>query len=101
MIASMVIAFKRCFAMMFGVITGKLFFHEKNLTKKLSVASIVGMGVVIMHIGPLFSSLFASPALPEEIHASSPLPENSKKIYLTTTFGVNREFKKSKQNLIF
>jgi uncharacterized membrane protein len=50
MIASMVIALKRFFAMVFGVITGKLFFHEKKIIKKLSVASVVGAGVAIMNV---------------------------------------------------
>ena len=56
MIASMVIAFKRFLSMIFGVITGKLFFHETNTSKKLSVASLVGIGVLIMNIGPVLAS---------------------------------------------
>ncbi|MDR0859467.1 MAG: hypothetical protein LBO09_00330 [Candidatus Peribacteria bacterium] len=50
MIASMVIALKRFFAMIFGILMGKLFFHEEHITKKLSVASVIGVGVFIMNI---------------------------------------------------
>jgi len=56
MIASMVIALKRFFAMMFGVITGKFFFHEKNVMKKFSIACVVGLGIAIMNLGHLFGS---------------------------------------------
>jgi uncharacterized membrane protein len=41
MIASMVIALKRFFSMIFGVVTGKLYFHEKNIVHKLSTASLI------------------------------------------------------------
>ncbi|MDR2190138.1 MAG: hypothetical protein LBP53_02910 [Candidatus Peribacteria bacterium] len=56
MIASMVIALKRFLSMILGVITGKLYFHEKHLLKKLSVASLIGLGVLVMHIEPLIAS---------------------------------------------
>jgi hypothetical protein len=50
MIASMVIALKRFLSMIFGVITGKLYFHEKNTISKLSIASLIGIGVFIMNL---------------------------------------------------
>jgi drug/metabolite transporter (DMT)-like permease len=56
MIASMVIALKRFFSMMFGVITGKLYFHEENITRKLSIASLIGVGVFVMNVGPLLAA---------------------------------------------
>lgn len=100
MIASMVIALKRFFAMMFGVITWKLFFHEKNTLKKLSVASIVGVGVAIMNIWPLLSSFFVSSSS-SKTHASAPLPDESEKIYIATTLGMEKEIKRSKQEMLF
>jgi len=42
------------------VITGKFFFQEKNVMKKLSVACIIGLGIAVMNIGPLFSFLFST-----------------------------------------
>ena len=104
MIASMVVAFKRFFAMMFGVITGKLFFHEKKIFKKLSVASIVGVGIATMNIGHLFSSPSLSPSekpASETIHAAPPLASDEDRIYLATTWGMEKILKRSKQPLLF
>jgi uncharacterized membrane protein len=58
MIASMVIALKRFLAMIFGVITGKLYFHETHTIKKLSIASLIGIGVFVMNMGPLLAIYF-------------------------------------------
>jgi len=86
MISSMVIACKRFFAMMFGIISGKLYFQEKNLLKKISVASMIGMGVIVMNIGPLLSvAIGGSGTQSPQFHSSSdskalvclaPLPKN-------------------------
>ncbi|MDR0650752.1 MAG: hypothetical protein LBG59_05120 [Candidatus Peribacteria bacterium] len=72
MIASMVIALKRFLAMIFGVITGKLYFHEKHLIKKLSIASLIGIGVLVMHIEPLIA-MYLGRSENEMYHASAQL----------------------------
>ncbi|MDR3168913.1 MAG: hypothetical protein LBU27_04055 [Candidatus Peribacteria bacterium] len=77
MIASMVIALKRFFSMMFGILTGKLFFHEENTTKKLSVASVIGLGVFIMNVGPIFASYLAGPNKERELHAAPSIGETN------------------------
>jgi drug/metabolite transporter (DMT)-like permease len=69
MIASMVIALKRFFSMMFGVITGKLYFHEENVLRKLSIASLIGIGVFVMNIEPLVASYLGTSVNEEPIHA--------------------------------
>jgi hypothetical protein len=76
MIASMVITLKRFFAMMFGVITGKLYFHEDHILRKLSVASVIGVGVFIMNVGPILASYFSDTPSEDYLHAVSRVPEN-------------------------
>jgi len=56
MIASMVVAFRRFFSMILGVLTGKFLFYEKNVLRKLSIASLVGLGLFVMNIELLFAS---------------------------------------------
>jgi hypothetical protein len=65
--------------MIFGVITGKLYFHEKHLIKKLSIASLIGIGVLVMHIEPLIATYLGG-IKNEEYHASAtflPLEEKA------------------------
>jgi uncharacterized membrane protein len=69
MIASMVVALKRFFSMMFGVITGKLYFHEENVLRKLSIASLIGIGVFVMNIESLVATYLGSSEHEEPLHA--------------------------------
>jgi drug/metabolite transporter (DMT)-like permease len=70
MIASMVIALKRFLSMIFGVLTGKLYFHEKHLIRKLTIASLLGIGVLIMNIEPLIA-MYLGGAKNEISHTSA------------------------------
>lgn len=55
--------------MMFGVITGKLYFNEKNLLRKLSIACVVGVGVFVMNLEPLLASYLGNSEKKETHHA--------------------------------
>lgn len=51
LIASSVMLFKQFFAMIFGLITGKLLFHEWRLYKKIIFVVSLGVGIVLMCVG--------------------------------------------------
>jgi ACR3 family arsenite efflux pump ArsB len=71
MIASRVIAFKRFFMMIFGVLAGKFFFSEKNVVRKLSISVLVGVGLFVMNFD-LLSSIYANTFHKQEsLHAAA------------------------------
>ena len=105
MIASMVVALKRFLSMMFGVITGKLYFHETNTSKKLTIASLVGMAVLMMNIWPVLSAYrgLDETETPETFHASAPTkPEKSDLNFpLPNKIHLPKERKKSTDPFLF
>ncbi|MDD2565356.1 MAG: hypothetical protein PHZ26_00635 [Candidatus Gracilibacteria bacterium] len=54
--ASIITALKRILSMFWGVVMGKIYFHEEKFYQKLSSVAIIGLGVVIMNLPVLISN---------------------------------------------